>query len=49
VYCGKDGLSDFDKLHSHAHNEDVFLYAFDFAAAVMSTTIKTSEQMEKLI
>jgi ATP-dependent DNA ligase len=29
VYCGKNGLSDFNKLHSHAHNEDVFLYAFD--------------------
>jgi bifunctional non-homologous end joining protein LigD len=29
VYCGMDGLSDFNKLHSHAHNEDVFLYAFD--------------------
>jgi hypothetical protein len=29
VYCGKDGLSHFDKLHSHAHNDDVFLYAFD--------------------
>jgi bifunctional non-homologous end joining protein LigD len=29
VYCGKDGLSDFDKLHSQAHDADVFLYAFD--------------------
>jgi len=29
VYCRKDGLSDFDKLHSHAYNEDVLLYAFD--------------------
>jgi bifunctional non-homologous end joining protein LigD len=29
VYCGKDGISNFDKLHSHAYNEDVFLYAFD--------------------
>jgi ATP-dependent DNA ligase len=29
VYCGKDGISAFDKLHSHAYNDDVFLYAFD--------------------
>src|ERR1700676_5388879 len=29
VYCGQDGLSDFEKLHSHARNDDVFLYAFD--------------------
>jgi bifunctional non-homologous end joining protein LigD len=29
VYCGKDGLSDFGKLHSQAHDDDVFLYAFD--------------------
>jgi ATP-dependent DNA ligase len=29
AYCGKNGFSDFDKLHSHAHNEDIFLYSFD--------------------
>jgi bifunctional non-homologous end joining protein LigD len=29
VCCGKDGLSDFDKLHSQAYDDDVFLYAFD--------------------
>jgi bifunctional non-homologous end joining protein LigD len=31
VWAGKDGKSDFDKLHSHAHAHDhqVFLYAFD--------------------
>ena len=29
ICCGKDGISDFDKLHSHAHSDDVFLYAFD--------------------
>jgi bifunctional non-homologous end joining protein LigD len=29
VYCGQEGMSDFDKLHSQAYNEDVFLYAFD--------------------
>jgi bifunctional non-homologous end joining protein LigD len=29
VYCGKDGLSDFEKLHSQERDEDVFLYAFD--------------------
>jgi ATP-dependent DNA ligase len=29
VYCGKDGLSDFSKLHSHAYDDDVFFYAFD--------------------
>jgi hypothetical protein len=29
VYCGKDGLSDLDKLHSLARNADAFLFAFD--------------------
>jgi bifunctional non-homologous end joining protein LigD len=29
VYCGKDGLVEFDKRHSEAYNERVFLYAFD--------------------
>ena len=29
VWAGKDGKSDFDKLHSSAHDEQVFLYAFD--------------------
>jgi bifunctional non-homologous end joining protein LigD len=29
VWAGKDGKSDFDKLHSNAHDEQVFLYAFD--------------------
>jgi bifunctional non-homologous end joining protein LigD len=29
VYCGRDGLTDFDKLHSRAYDDDVFLYAFD--------------------
>jgi bifunctional non-homologous end joining protein LigD len=29
VCCGEDGIPDFDKLHSHAYNDDVFLYAFD--------------------
>jgi bifunctional non-homologous end joining protein LigD len=29
VWCGKDGKSDFDKLHSHAYDSDVLLYAFD--------------------
>jgi bifunctional non-homologous end joining protein LigD len=29
VWCGKDGKSDFDKLHSRAHDQQVFLYAFD--------------------
>ena len=29
VWCGKDGKSDFDRLHSNAHDEQVFLYAFD--------------------
>jgi bifunctional non-homologous end joining protein LigD len=32
VWCGKDGKSDFDKLHSGAHDEQVFLYAFDLLA-----------------
>jgi bifunctional non-homologous end joining protein LigD len=27
--CGKDGRSDFDKLHSRVHDRQVFLYAFD--------------------
>src|SRR3984893_2089170 len=29
VWCGKDGKSDFDKLHSGAHDASVFLYGFD--------------------
>jgi bifunctional non-homologous end joining protein LigD len=29
VWAGKDGKSDFDRLHSNAHDEQVFLYAFD--------------------
>jgi bifunctional non-homologous end joining protein LigD len=29
VWCGQDGISDFEKLHSRAHDDQVFLYAFD--------------------
>jgi bifunctional non-homologous end joining protein LigD len=29
VVCGKDGIAVFDKLHSKANDEAVFLYAFD--------------------
>jgi bifunctional non-homologous end joining protein LigD len=29
VWCGQDGISDFEKLHSQAHDDHVFLYAFD--------------------
>ena len=29
VICGADGKSDFDKLHSRAHDEAVCLYGFD--------------------
>ena len=29
VWCGNDGKSDFDKLHSNAHDHDVFMYGFD--------------------
>jgi bifunctional non-homologous end joining protein LigD len=29
VWAGKDGKSDFDKLHSCGHDGEVFLYAFD--------------------
>ena len=29
VWAGKDGKSDFDRLHSRAHDDAVFLYAFD--------------------
>jgi ATP-dependent DNA ligase len=29
VWCGSDGVSDFDRLHSHAADHQVFLYAFD--------------------
>jgi bifunctional non-homologous end joining protein LigD len=25
VWCGKDGKSDFDKLHSHGHDHQIFL------------------------
>jgi ATP-dependent DNA ligase len=29
VYCGEDGISDFDRLHWRLHDELVFLYGFD--------------------
>src|ERR1700716_2083985 len=29
VYCDDAGVADFEKLHSRAHDELVFLYAFD--------------------
>jgi ATP-dependent DNA ligase len=29
VWCGKDGKSDFDKLHSGGYDASVLLYAFD--------------------
>jgi bifunctional non-homologous end joining protein LigD len=29
VWCGPDGAADFDKLHSRAHDDEVFMYAFD--------------------
>jgi bifunctional non-homologous end joining protein LigD len=29
VWCGPDGRSDFDWLHSRAHDATVILYAFD--------------------
>ena len=29
VWCGQDGISDFEKLHLRAHDDQVFLYAFD--------------------
>ena len=29
MVCGTDGRSDFDKLHSGAHDASVFLYGFD--------------------
>jgi bifunctional non-homologous end joining protein LigD len=29
VWCGPDGVADFDKLHSRAHDDQVFMYAFD--------------------
>jgi len=29
VICGKDGRSDFDKLHSHGYDDQVVPYAFD--------------------
>ena len=29
VWAGEDGKSDFEKLHSNAHDDRVFLYAFD--------------------
>jgi bifunctional non-homologous end joining protein LigD len=32
VWCGHDGISNFDKLHSQAYNDQVFLYAFDLLA-----------------
>jgi hypothetical protein len=32
VWCGKDGKSDFDKLHSGGYDASVLLYAFDLTA-----------------
>ena len=29
VYCGDNGVSDFEKLHSQAHNNSIIMYAFD--------------------
>src|SRR6266446_10824733 len=29
VYCGDSGVSDFEKLHSQAHNGSIIMYAFD--------------------
>jgi ATP-dependent DNA ligase len=29
VVCGRDGIADFDRLHSNCHDDEVFLYAFD--------------------
>ena len=29
VFCGKDGVTNFDKLHSQAYNEQAIFYAFD--------------------
>jgi hypothetical protein len=29
VYCNGDGVSNFEKLHSQAHNDRVFLYAYE--------------------
>jgi bifunctional non-homologous end joining protein LigD len=29
VVCGRDGVSDFEKLHSHAYDDQAILYAFD--------------------
>jgi bifunctional non-homologous end joining protein LigD len=29
VWCGPDGVADFDKLHSRIHDDQVFMYAFD--------------------
>jgi bifunctional non-homologous end joining protein LigD len=29
VWAGEDGKSDFDRLHSHGHDHQIFLYAFD--------------------
>jgi len=29
VYCGDNGVSDFEKLHSQAHNDSIIMYAFD--------------------
>jgi bifunctional non-homologous end joining protein LigD len=29
VWCGEDGISDFDKVHGRTHDHQVFLYCFD--------------------
>ena len=39
VWAGDDGKSDFDRLHSHAHDDAVFLYAFDLLTAADKSVV----------
>jgi bifunctional non-homologous end joining protein LigD len=37
VVCGEDGVADFARLHSQAHDASAFLYAFDLGVDVCAT------------
>ena len=46
VWCGKDGKSDFDKLHSGAHDASVFLYGFDLIELDGETGVARTAQRQ---
>jgi bifunctional non-homologous end joining protein LigD len=44
VWAGKDGRSDFDRLHSNAHDYAVFLYAFDLLEFTATIRLKSAKR-----